>query len=63
MLKSSRLRLARKLFALGLLLGCFAAMESMPAGNARASAAICCSACDADPIPAPCFTHNCNPNC
>jgi len=61
MSREMKLRLARKLFLLGLLITGVAALVITPAENA--SAAICCSACDATPIPDPCFHVNCNPDC
>ncbi len=53
--------LARKIIFLTLLLLGSAVLVTTPAKTA--SAAICCSACDADPIPEPCFHVNCNPDC
>ena len=52
--------LVRKLILLALLLLGSAVLMTTPAKPAYA--AICCSACDADPIPLPCF-HGCNPGC
>ncbi|HEY4573763.1 MAG TPA: hypothetical protein VIJ26_07375 [Thermoanaerobaculia bacterium] len=52
-------RLVRKLILLTLLLMGTAALIT-PAKPAYAL--ICCSACDADPIPLPCY-HGCSPSC
>jgi hypothetical protein len=60
MSKEMQTRLARKLILLALLL-MGTTLVITPAKTA--SAAICCSACDADPIPDPCFHVNCNPDC
>ncbi len=56
-----RERLVRKLILLvAMLLMGAAALVVAPAKPAYAL--ICCSACDADPIPLPCY-HGCSPSC
>ncbi len=52
---------ARKfLLLLGMLLTGLTALATVPVKNAEAL--ICCSACDVDPMPKPCF-HGCSPSC
>ena len=51
----------RKLSLLfALLLTGLAVLSTVPVKNAEAL--ICCSACDVDPMPKPCF-HGCSPSC
>jgi hypothetical protein len=58
---SNQRKLARKLFLLfGLLFAGLTALATVPVKDAEAR--ICCSACDADPIPPPCFS-GCSPSC
>jgi hypothetical protein len=61
------MKLVRRLFVLGCLTACLGVFNTgfgAKALNNNGSAAvrICCSACDADPIPLPCYS-GCNPGC
>ena len=61
MLRQDMFRLSRKLFILLGLLGlCLGFADSL--GVKEAHALICCSACDRDPLPRPCY-HGCSPSC
>ena len=60
MLRQDTLRLSRKLLILLALLGFVGFVDSL--GVKEANALICCSACDVDPMPRPCF-HGCSPSC
>jgi hypothetical protein len=60
MLRQDTLRLSRKLLILLALLGFVGLVDSL--GVKEAHALICCSACDVDPMPRPCF-HGCSPSC
>jgi hypothetical protein len=62
MLTVLKTKLVRRFLILGLLLAGVGVVSSMPTTKASASCLICCSACDADPIPLPCY-HGCNPDC
>ena len=53
--------LFRKLVILALLIASLGFVASS-GGVKPAHALICCSACDADPIPRPCY-HGCSPSC
>jgi hypothetical protein len=61
MVKQGVLSPLRKLFILLALLTVF--LGSLSSYTVRkAHALICCSACDADPLPPPCL-HGCSPSC
>ena len=53
-------KLSRKLLILLALFGFVGFVDSI--GVKEAHALICCSACDVDPMPRPCF-HGCSPSC
>jgi hypothetical protein len=62
MLIALKTRLVRRVLILGLLLAGLGVVSTMPMTKASATCLICCSACDADPIPLPCY-HGCSPSC
>jgi hypothetical protein len=63
MIKQTVLSLSRqRLVVLGLLILSLLAVLTTSVGTKPAQARICCSACDADPIPLPCYS-GCSPSC